>query len=74
MKIYVLTSIGKSLAANPSNNAGPAMQVLFWLRKRGGQGTEEQIADQLFGGNRLPVRIAMNNLIRNKAVQCVVNA
>ncbi len=71
--MYRLTSIGDSLAATPSNNPSSALRVLYYIRRHGRSATEEQIRDNL-GLDGMDLRLAMNSLMRNKAVVCVVNA
>lgn len=70
MKIIYLTSIGRAMASAPSNNDSPAMRILFWLRRHGGQGTDEQIIDQL-RLDGIQVRMATNSLLRNNAIRVI---
>lgn len=43
MHVYRLTKIGDALSATPINNPTSAMQVLYWMRRNGGQASDERI-------------------------------
>lgn len=66
MRIYVLTSVGQSLASVPSSDLSDGRRVLSWMRRRGGQATDEQMADY-FGGDAMKARLAINSLTRGDA-------
>jgi hypothetical protein len=63
VRIYSLTPTGDVMASSRSNSGSDAMRVLYWLRRNGKHGTEEQIADQL-GMDKMRVRVATNQLMR----------
>lgn len=71
MRIYTLTSVGRALAANPSGD--DKIQILYWLRRRGFSGTDEQAVEQLHMTHG-EVHTLMHYWERNKAVVCTVNA
>ncbi len=73
MKIYILTSVGDATSSNPNSSGSDAMRVLYWLRRHGKQGTDEQMKGQLnISGSDL--RTALTELEHNQMVRCVVSA
>jgi hypothetical protein len=61
VRVFRLTQIGFALASHPSGDTSDERKILAWLRRRGYSGTDEQIKD-LFGGDAMRARIAINNL------------
>jgi hypothetical protein len=61
MELLTLTGVGRSLAATPSNEVSDARRALYWMRRRGGSCTSEQLAD-FFGGDRMKARLVTNSL------------
>ena len=45
MKIYSLTSVGRAIASNPTQNTSDALRVLYWMRRKGGQATDDEIKE-----------------------------
>lgn len=70
MKIYYLTPLGSAIASNPSHSNTLPIKVLYKLRRRGGQGSDEWLSDQLgVGGNEL--QNALKTLQENNAIRVV---
>lgn len=68
MKIYQLTNVGNNLASSISHRQTPALRVLYFLKRRGGRGTDDQITDYITGDSRETGRI-IGKLKSAKAVQ-----
>ncbi len=68
MKIYLLTRIGESLSSNPVSNPSDARKVLYFMRRKGGRATSEEIQEFVVGAE---MYTTMNKLIRVKAVTVV---
>lgn len=43
MQVFSLTPVGRSLSSTPISNPTSAMQVLYWMRRNGGQASDERI-------------------------------
>jgi len=72
MRIYQLTDIGEGLASSPTHNPSPARRVLYYLRRRSNSSaSDEMIAETVFGGDKGQTQLAMNRLMRVKAVNLV---
>ena len=72
MRIYQLTDIGESEASSPVNNPSPARRVLYYLRRRSNRSaSDDMIAETVFGGDKGEAQLAMNRLMRAKAVNLV---
>lgn len=71
MRVYALTKIGESVASNPSNNVTPGMKVLYWLKRHGGQGSDEQISAFVFNGDSGTTQSVLNKLRNARAVEAV---
>jgi transcription initiation factor IIE alpha subunit len=69
MQIITLTSVGQSIASHPTANLSTPMRILYFLRRRGNQSTDEQIKSQL-GIDGMQLRIALNTLKENMAIEC----
>ena len=67
MRIYQLTGIGQNLASNPTSQQTTAMKVLYWLRRHGGRGTDEQMRT-FVDASPSDIHMAVNNLVRMKAI------
>jgi len=70
MRILVLTDVGDSMASAPTNNPSVAMKILYWLRRRGGKGTDDQLSEYV-ESDRGQLQLALNKLIRAKAITIV---
>ena len=68
MQVYGLTSIGKSLASNPTSNLTPAMRVLYMMKRNGGQASDERIKTILSDGEGY---VVIQKLLGAKAIQVV---
>ena len=62
----MLTQVGDSIAASPSNVQSDAMKILYWLRRHGGRGTDDQIKT-FTGLSDGEVQVALNKLTRGNA-------
>jgi hypothetical protein len=47
MRMYSLTSVGDAQASASVPNPSPAQRVLYWMKRNGGHGSDEQMAGQL---------------------------
>ncbi len=72
MKIFTLTSLGANLAATPSDDHSVAMRILYFMRRNHGRASDEQLSAQL-GLDGMSLRLAMNELMRKRAVECRVS-
>lgn len=70
MRIYSLTSVGDSVASSPTHNPSTAQAVLYWLRKHGGQATDDQIRTFALPEGA-DYSQTINSLLRSKAIRVV---
>ena len=70
MRIYQLTSIGNSIASSPQNTKTDGVKILYFLRRHGWRATDDQIKSFVIP-DESRYMVAMNNLVRAKAVQVV---
>lgn len=68
MRIYKLTQVGYSMASTPPNGElTDARRVCSYLRRHGLMATDEQITSQVFQGDRMAMRLTLNQLLRGSA-------
>ncbi len=74
MRIYTLTPLGASLAkSSPSGDLTPNWSVIYFIRRRGGRATDDQII-KFAGLEETQARRAMTELVRiNPPVVTVSN-
>ena len=70
MRIYTLTSVGRSMASNPMHNPSVAQSVIYWLKRHGGTASDEQIKNFALPQG-VDYRTVINSLIRAKAISPV---
>jgi len=69
MRIYILTRIGEAISSSPVSNPSDARKVLYFMRRKGGRATDEEIKEFVVDGSQM--HTTMNKLIRVKAVTVV---
>lgn len=70
MHIYMLTSIGDSLASNPEDNPSEAKRILYWMRRNGNKCTDEQIESYVIP-DRGHMQMALRKLTSAGAIKRV---
>ena len=63
MRIYMLSPVGESIASNPAKNVTNGLRILYFLRRHGGQATEEQI-EEFTGLSRSEIQLEMKKMTR----------
>lgn len=67
MRIYQLTAIGDGIASSPSHQVTPALKVLYFLRRKGGRATDEQLK-QFVVSDPSQYQNAISALVRQRAI------
>ncbi len=71
MKVYTLTGVGHRFASTPSHEVGTPMRILYFMRRNHGMASDELIKEKL-SLDGMELRLAMNELMRHRAVTCNV--
>lgn len=61
MKIYQLTRLGETLASSPSG-VTTGRRILYYLRRKGGRATDEQIYEAVAPDNGDSIMMALKRL------------